>query len=241
MLSALTIMALALPAHAALPPEAALHDVGDGGILTDTKGMTLYSFDMDKKPGKSACVGDCPKGWPPLLAPGDAKPADGWTLIRRDDATTQWAYGGKPLYRYVMDSAPGDENGDKTFFNLWHVAFEPMRTPPGVTIHDSALGRVLADSEGRTLYVSDKDKPGHSTCDRACSNDWKPLAAPAIAGTLGDWSAIRREDGQNQWAYRADRSTGSHRTRRPARPLAMAGTVTGARRCCARRLLYLPA
>jgi len=187
----------ATPALAAPPPEVAIQDVGDGSILTDAKGMSLYSFDMDKQPGKSACVGECPKAWPPLLAPAGTRPDQGWALIARDDGTSQWAYGGKPLYRYVVDSAPGDENGNGVYFNLWHVVFQPMRTPPGLTIHDSALGRVLADAQGRTLYVSDR-----SACDRACAEDWKPFPAPAIAGALGDWSAVRRDDGATQWAYK---------------------------------------
>ena len=41
---------------------------GDGWILTTDKGMTLYTFDRDATPGKSACNGPCATNWPPLMA-----------------------------------------------------------------------------------------------------------------------------------------------------------------------------
>ena len=86
---------IAVPLRAA-PPEISATDAGDGTVLTDARGMTLYRFDMDKQPGKSACTGDCAKAWPPLLASADAKPGPGFSLIIRDDGTTQWAHDGKP-------------------------------------------------------------------------------------------------------------------------------------------------
>jgi predicted lipoprotein with Yx(FWY)xxD motif len=45
-----------------------------GGMLTDAKGMTLYTFDKDTQAGKSACSGPCLSAWPALVAPADAKP-----------------------------------------------------------------------------------------------------------------------------------------------------------------------
>jgi len=188
---------------AAAPAELSVRDAGDGTVLTDARGMTLYRFDMDKEPGKSACVGDCAKAWPPLLAGPDAKPIQGWSLVVRDDGARQWAHDGKPLYRYALDSAPGDENGNRAVFNLWHVDFQPMATPPGITVHESLLGRVLADATGATLYVFDGDKPGRSLCNASCADDWTPLTAPAIANPLGDWSVVMRDDGTRQWAFKS--------------------------------------
>ncbi len=39
----------------------------------DAHGMTLYTFDKDDQPGKSACAGDCATAWPALAAPADCQ------------------------------------------------------------------------------------------------------------------------------------------------------------------------
>ncbi len=90
------------------------------GMLTDPQGMTLYTFDKDAG-GKSACNGGCTANWPPLLASADAKGTGDWAVIARDDGGKQWAYKGKPLYRWAKDAKPGDKTGDG-FNNMWHVA-----------------------------------------------------------------------------------------------------------------------
>jgi predicted lipoprotein with Yx(FWY)xxD motif len=92
-----------------------------GGMLTDGKGMTLYTFDKDTEAGKSACSGPCLAAWPALVAPADAKPMGEWTVITRDDGTKQWAYKGKPLYTFVHDTKPGEMTGDGKG-NVWHTA-----------------------------------------------------------------------------------------------------------------------
>jgi len=43
--------------------------------------------------------------------------------------------------------------------------------------HNSKLGRILAASNGHTLYLSSKDTKGISTCTGTCSEFWKPLPA----------------------------------------------------------------
>jgi predicted lipoprotein with Yx(FWY)xxD motif len=92
-----------------------------GGMLTDGKGMTLYTFDKDTEAGKSACSGPCLAAWPALVAPADAKPMGEWTVITRDDGTKQWAYKGKPLYTFVHDTKAGEMTGDGKG-NVWHTA-----------------------------------------------------------------------------------------------------------------------
>jgi predicted lipoprotein with Yx(FWY)xxD motif len=92
-----------------------------GGMLTDGKGMTLYTFDKDTEAGKSACSGPCLSAWPALVAPADAKPMGEWTVITRDDGTKQWAYKGKPLYTFVHDTKAGEVTGDGKG-NVWHTA-----------------------------------------------------------------------------------------------------------------------
>ncbi|MEO8305802.1 MAG: hypothetical protein ABI724_16955 [Betaproteobacteria bacterium] len=90
------------------------------GVLTNSNGMTLYTFDKDAG-GKSACNGACAANWPPLSAAADAKPAADWTVVTRDDGAKQWAYKGKPVYLWGKDQKAGDKTGDGVN-NVWHVA-----------------------------------------------------------------------------------------------------------------------
>ena len=61
-------------------------DLGD--VLTDAKGMTLYTYDPDK-PGKSNCTGFCAVVWPPVEASKNAKPTGKFTFSIRDSGIKQ--------------------------------------------------------------------------------------------------------------------------------------------------------
>ena len=111
--------AVALTCVSSLAFAAAPAMTGSKGVLTDHKGMTLYTFDKDSG-GKSMCNGDCATNWPPLMAGADAKDEGGYTVVTRDDGSKQWAYKGKPLYTWVKDKAPGDTTGDGVK-DVWHV------------------------------------------------------------------------------------------------------------------------
>jgi predicted lipoprotein with Yx(FWY)xxD motif len=68
------------------------------------------------------------------------------------------------------------------------------------------LGTILVDSQGRTLYLFEKDGPNHSACSGACAKFWppeltsgKPVAGAGVkASLLGE---IMRGDGTDQVAY----------------------------------------
>jgi len=97
------------------------------GIMVDSAGMTLYTFDKDPAGGgKSVCNGPCAQNWPPLLAGSDDRASRSFSIIRRDDGSRQWAYRGKPLYLWVKDQKPGDRTGDG-FNNVWHVVKQEGR------------------------------------------------------------------------------------------------------------------
>jgi predicted lipoprotein with Yx(FWY)xxD motif len=115
--------ALAIFATAAIAQMAPVKagDSAKGKVLTDGKGMTLYTFDKDAG-GKSACNGPCAANWPPLMAASNAKAADGYTVITRTDGGKQWAHGGKPLYTWKNDKKPGDITGDGFLNGAWHIA-----------------------------------------------------------------------------------------------------------------------
>jgi predicted lipoprotein with Yx(FWY)xxD motif len=91
------------------------------GIFTDTKGMTLYIADNDRRANVSSCYDNCVHNWPAFGAPDDARDIGEWKVIIRDDGTKQWAYKGKPLYYFILDAAAGDKKGD-SIGNIWHIA-----------------------------------------------------------------------------------------------------------------------
>lgn len=92
------------------------------GVLTDSSGMTLYTYDKDQAgSSKSVCNGPCAANWPPLMAKEGAKESGDYSIITRDDGKKQWAYKGKPLYTWVKDQKAGDKTGDGVN-NVWHVA-----------------------------------------------------------------------------------------------------------------------
>ena len=105
-------------------------DSSMGKILTDDKGMTLYTYDKDTKGASmSACVDKCIAAWPPFLAPDGAMASGNWTVVDvkdKDGAMKKmWAYDGWPLYHFVKDKAPGDTTGDGVG-GVWHVVKESM-------------------------------------------------------------------------------------------------------------------
>jgi predicted lipoprotein with Yx(FWY)xxD motif len=97
-------------------------DVGGVTLLTNAKGLTLYSFAPDTST-KSACYGSCAAYWPPVTGSPSAGPGVTGTLgtITRTGGTVQATYDGHPLYTYIGDSAPGQANGNNLNLNggLW--------------------------------------------------------------------------------------------------------------------------
>ena len=78
--------------------------------------------------------------------------------------------------------------------------------PATVATGRTALGRVVVDGRGRTLYLFEKDRRGRSACSGACAAYWPPLLThgrPIATGgakrsLLG---MIRRADGTSQVTY----------------------------------------
>jgi predicted lipoprotein with Yx(FWY)xxD motif len=101
---------------------------GVGKVLVDSEGMTLYYFQKDQKgSGKSKCEGACAEAWPPLTTEGEPEAMSGVKAamlgtIKRSDGTTQVTYAGWPLYTFVEDRKPGEDNGtdSKAFGASWY-------------------------------------------------------------------------------------------------------------------------
>ncbi len=98
--------------------------IGGMTVLTNAAGLTLYTFAPDTN-GKSACYGSCASYWPPVAGPLKAGSGVTGTLgtITRTGGSKQETYNGHPLYTYVGDSGPGQDNGNNLNLNggLWHV------------------------------------------------------------------------------------------------------------------------
>jgi len=102
----------------------ASHNDALGSFLTDKDGRTLYMFTRDSE-NTSVCYAGCANTWPPLLVGVGAEPSldgIGGTLgvAVRNDGNRQVTYGGKPLYYYTPDTAPGDTKGQGVG-NVWFV------------------------------------------------------------------------------------------------------------------------
>ena len=111
------------PAFAAGEPSDLKTTTIDGqNVITDAKGMTLYTYGKDTA-GVSNCYGKCAKGWPPAYASTGAAAAGEFSLVKRTDGKEMWAYKGMPLYLWVKDKKPGDTTGDMVG-NVWHTAID---------------------------------------------------------------------------------------------------------------------
>lgn len=111
-----------LAACSSMSPEPVAPAKVADGVFTDIKGMTLYTFDKDTVPGKSACNGPCATNWPPLMVTEGSSGSGEWSIVTRDDGKKQWAYKGKPVYSWIKDTKPGDKTGEGAGGNTWHVA-----------------------------------------------------------------------------------------------------------------------
>jgi predicted lipoprotein with Yx(FWY)xxD motif len=102
---------------AATPVASSSHTVtpksigGMSNVLVDSKGMALYTNDMDSG-SKIACTGQCLSFWLPVASPSGGQPTSGDSsvqsklgTVKRSDGTSQVTFGGKPLYSFVQDSS----------------------------------------------------------------------------------------------------------------------------------------
>jgi predicted lipoprotein with Yx(FWY)xxD motif len=201
----------------ATPPEITIQNTPAGPLFADRKGFTLYMTERDKEPGKSTCVGPCAEQWVPLRSESDAKAFGDWTLVSRADGRPQWAYKGRPLYRYRWEAKP---RWAEAHNEVWRYAtvvnFPPVGanrrgytpgnsdakvvlppTPGGIQGGPTQYGMAFTDSRQMTLY----SQAAVSPCVGACLESWAPLPAPQAASPVGDWTIVTRADGFRQWAF----------------------------------------
>lgn len=76
-----------------------------------------------------------------------------------------------------------------------------------VTLHQTKVGKVLATSSGRTLYLFLADKNGKSACYGKCATNWPPLMKKGkVSASAGVKAALlgttKRKTGQLQVTYK---------------------------------------
>ncbi len=80
----------------------------------------------------------------------------------------------------------------------------PAATGVQVVVTDSALGAILTDGDGNTLYLFTPDAQGDSVCYDQCEANWPPLVDEVNAGDGADASLLgttTRTDGSVQATY----------------------------------------
>jgi predicted lipoprotein with Yx(FWY)xxD motif len=70
-----------------------------------------------------------------------------------------------------------------------------------MAIGSSAVGTVLVNGSGMTLYTYKDDVAGKSACNGRCSRKWPPVEAASGAVSHGRLTIIERRDGKRQYAY----------------------------------------
>jgi predicted lipoprotein with Yx(FWY)xxD motif len=110
------------PAPSTGPVVIKTGQVGGVTVLTNGKGLTVYTFAADS-PGKSNCYSSCAAYWPPVTgSPSHVAGIPGtFGTTTRTDGTKQVTWNGHPLYTYVADGGPGQAKGNNLNLNggLW--------------------------------------------------------------------------------------------------------------------------
>lgn len=135
-----------------IPAQFGIYRVATGQLLALANGFSVYAFDGDTA-RKSNCVADCLRDWAPVFAAETAVPKGDWTIIEREPGIKQWAFRNKPLYSRIADNGARSLQGsDVPGWSNVYAQVAPA-FPAGFRAQDSYAGQVLADPQGRTVYI----------------------------------------------------------------------------------------
>src|ERR1039458_5129002 len=112
------------------------HNVGKfGEVLEDSAGFSLYVLSIESKTKLHCTSSSCVKSWPPLLVAKNAKITAGSGVKGKISHVTrgskwQVTYNGWPVYTFVVDSGPGQSNGEKivAFGGTWYLVHAAATT-----------------------------------------------------------------------------------------------------------------
>ena len=70
------------------------------------------------------------------------------------------------------------------------------------SVSDTAVGKVFIGENKLSLYTFRNDAKNQSNCYADCAISWPPFLAKNDAKTNGHWTIVKRNDGNNQWAFK---------------------------------------
>ncbi|MDX1482438.1 MAG: hypothetical protein R3315_12215, partial [Woeseiaceae bacterium] len=175
-----------------VPPGFAVKTIERGRMLTTAKNESVYAH-VDDSADRTQCYDDCVRDWQPVTAPQLARPIGEWTLLERSPGVLQWVFRGKPLYTRVRDQHSWSQQGsdEPGWDNVFTQTAPPF--PADFTVQATIAGSVLADANGRTLYVY---RCGDDSIDQLSCDHPDDTQAYRIAMCGGDAEACRRN-----WPY----------------------------------------
>lgn len=155
----------------------------DGSMQVAYKGMPLYYWVKDQKPGDVTGQGV----------------GGVWYVVNPENGQSSSSSGSGDTGYGNSGSASGSSGA--TSAQAPEEVYLTVRT-------DAKLGKYLADEKGMTLYIFTKDKPGASVCEGDCLAKW-PALTVAKGGKAEidgkddtNLSTITRSDGSTQVAYK---------------------------------------
>jgi predicted lipoprotein with Yx(FWY)xxD motif len=120
-------------------------------VLTEAKGMTLYSLSGEHG-GKFICTSSACLGvWHPVKAEGASAPSasvGSLGTVKRPDGSEQITYKSMPLYTFASDQQPGDAKGEGIKdVGTWHAVTTGAATTAAPTSEPAGASEAAPESE----------------------------------------------------------------------------------------------
>ena len=128
------------------------------GVLVSKEGKTLYLFDKDAA-GKSNCNGGCAAAWPPFVVANAALAGGDFSIVKRDDGTSQCVKGIRCTSLGVMPKRATPRRNQRRGGRAPRL-FEEDIVPPNT----SYSAATATNGEGRLTLVLERKSPGFDTC-----------------------------------------------------------------------------
>jgi predicted lipoprotein with Yx(FWY)xxD motif len=134
-----------------VPPQFNVATRLAGRTLTTIDNYSVYASSKDR-PDKSNCTGECLEDWKPIVAPAYAKPRGEFGVIERSPGIYQWTFRKQPLYTHNGEPFSKMYGSDVPGWYNVYTQYTP-KPPADFMVQESPTGLVLADKNGKTVYV----------------------------------------------------------------------------------------
>ncbi|MET0281856.1 MAG: hypothetical protein ABW278_12155 [Steroidobacteraceae bacterium] len=160
-----------------VPPAFQVLTVATGRLVVNQDGFSVYVWDGDA-PNTARCRGECLSEWRPVAAAQMARPGADWDVIERVPGQKQWVFRGRPVYTRIKEARPASLEGED--IPGWHNVYTQKNpaVPAGFTLQETRAGRILADANGKSLYIYRcvDDALDNLSCDHPASTQAYRLA-----------------------------------------------------------------